>query len=819
MNRRCVSGRAYRAAMFVVAAFVAMPAGALANGLIICPVPPGPHPLPPEPFPRQPFPPYPRPPRPPRIGRPIVSWMPFRIRQQQVSVEINDALADTEIEQVFVNQSGGQAEGTYLFPIAENAGVHKFAMWMNGKEVSGELLDAEKARQIYESIVSKMRDPGLLQFAGRGLIQAKVFPVPAGGECRIRLRYSEPVRADNGLAGYRYPLGSSGWRFEPIERFSLSAVVRSARPLASVFSPTHECGIERRSEREIAVSLEKQRLSPEDDFQLYINQGGGPFGLALLTYRVPGEDGFFMARISPQMAEDEAALPKNICFVLDTSGSMAEADKIAQAKRALSFCITNLGREDRFNVLTFATEVKSFREGWSIADEASKSAAKAFISELGAVGGTDINDALLKALALNPAAGAGGTASADKWATAPFMVVFITDGEPTVGVTDPEAILKSVATANPAAIVSPERRIVTEADLSKRSRVFVLGVGHQVNTKLLDRLADDNGGARDYVTPTEDLELKISGFYTKLAHPVLANLRLAYVGVSVQDVYPRQLPDLFRGSELVVVGRYGGAPELKGQAGSGTAPIAGARSKSRIELTGYSRGASRGFSFDCSFPAEDRSADFLPRLWAMRKIGFLLDELRLHGENRELKDEVIRLAKKYGILTPYTSFLVQEDEQLAVREGRAPVGLRRLQALGYVADDMRADMDESAARQGAFRGGGAVEASQENLRLRVAAAQPASRRVLQDVQGFFRDRSGESVVNLVGSRTFYLEDGRWVDADYDGKAETIKLPLFSRAYYDFVASNRDAGPLLAQGERVVLAWRGQVYETVPEEAP
>ncbi len=797
--------------MLAFAACLAMPAGVLANGLIICPVPPGPHPLPPYPLPPRPLP--------PRISRPLISWMPFRIRQQHVSVEINDALADTQIEQVFVNQGGREAEGTYLFPIAENAGVHNFTMWMNGKEVSGELLDADRARQIYESIVSKMRDPGLLQFAGRGLIQAKVFPVPPGGECRIRLRYSEPVRADSGLAGYRFPLGSSGCRFEPIEQFSLSAVVRSARPLASVFSPTHECSIDRRSEREIVVGMEKQRLVPEDDFQLYINQGGGPFGLSLLTYRVPGDDGFFMARISPQMAEHDAALPKNICFVLDTSGSMAEADKIAQAKRALAFCITNLGREDRFNVLTFATEVKSFREGWSVADEASKSAAKAFVDELNAVGGTDINDALLKALALNPAVGAAGPESVDKWAKAPFMVVFITDGEPTVGVTDPEAILKNIAIANPQALVSPERRIVTEADLSKRSRIFVLGVGHQVNTKLLDRLADDNGGARDYVTPTEDLELKISAFYTKLAHPVLANLRLAYQGVSVHDAYPRQLPDLFRGSELVVVGRYGPQGESMRPSGSGSAAMSAERGASKIELTGYSRGASRGFSFDCAFPSEDRGADFLPRLWAMRKIGFLLDELRLHGENRELKDEVIRLAKKYGILTPYTSFLVQEDEQIAQREGRAPVGMRRLQSLGYVADDARADMDESARQQIAATGGGAVEASKGNRLLRGIQAAPASRRVLQDVQGLFRDESGESVVNLVGSRTFYLENGRWVDADYDGKAETIKLPVFSKAYYDFLAGRQEAGPMLAQGERVVLAWRGQVYETVPQDAP
>jgi len=304
---------------------------------------------------------------PPR--RPVERWMPFEIRAQAVNVEVGEAVAETTVEQVFFNRSGAQAEGQYLFPIAEDAGVTNFSMTMNGREMAAELLDADRARQIYQSIVSKMQDPGLLQFAGRGLIQAKVFPVPAGGECRIKLRYTEPVRVDGGLAAYRFPLNSANCQVQPIERFSLKATFRTQRPLISVFSAAHEFSIDRRSDREVVVGYEGNRMNADNDIQLFARLGTEPFGVSLLPFREGAEEGFFMARIAPGLrGRDDAVQPKNICFVLDTSGSMADANKIGQAKKALQFCVTNLGREDRFNIITFSTDVRPFRDGWSVAE-------------------------------------------------------------------------------------------------------------------------------------------------------------------------------------------------------------------------------------------------------------------------------------------------------------------------------------------------------------------------------------------------------------------------------------------------------------------
>jgi Ca-activated chloride channel homolog len=764
------------------------------NGIIIVvppevPVPPVPPevPVPPVPPPILPPPPHPHPPIPPHWPRPIDGWIPFTIKSQQVDAMINDGVAETTIEQVFENRGGRPLEGTYLFAVADNAGVQSFTMWMNGKETTAELLDADKARQIYESIVAKMRDPALLEYAGRGLIRAKVFPIPAGGECRVRLRYSEPLLRDAGFTSYRFPLQAQECSRQPVGRFSLKATIRSERPLSGVFSPSHECSIDRRGEREVVVGLEQTNLMPDRDFQLFWQTGGEPFGLMLLTHRVSGTDGFFMARITPRSGVDDASpMPKNICFVLDTSGSMAEDNKIAQAKTALKFCLTNLGKEDRFSLITFATEVRRFRDDWSGTDEGTLNAARAFVDGMQAVGGTDIDGAIKQALAMNPAGGggAGGSSAMEPWRKNPYFLVFITDGEPTVGVTDPAQILKDVAAANAA----------------KAARLFVLGVGYKVNTKLLDRMADDNGGARDYVTPTENLELKLSAFYTKLANPVLASLKLIFKGLSVSDVYPKTLPDLFKGSELEVLGRYSGSDSEARE----------------IELSGTCRGETRVHSYTGKFPVEQSSNDYLPRLWAMRKIGFLLDELRLHGESKELKDEVIRLSKLHGIMTPYTSYLVLEDEKTAMRGGRPAAGPRSMMpAMREAFARNEVSMKSADAGQQAAVGGGSVEASRDNVLMQ--AAKPASTTaMLAGVQAFNADAAGRVSMNFIGSKTFYREGDRWVDAEYDGKAKPVALNLFSKEYYDFVAANAKAGRYLAQGERVVLCWNGQVYETVAD---
>jgi len=703
----------------------------------------------------------PRPPRPPRI-----IYMPLSIKYHRVTANITNAVAVTKIDQVFHNPNPRQLEGTYIFPLADDVAVQEFTMFMAGKQVKGELLDKDKARKIYEDYVRKMKDPALLEYVGSRMFKARVFPIPANGDVRITLAYSQAIPVKHGLATYRYPLNTEKFSSKPLEEVSVVATITSDVPLSSVFCPTHPVRIDRKSPNKYIASYEAKSVTPDKDFLLYYNLSKTEFGLSLLTHRSGGEDGVFMARLAPKMPKPEQILPKDICFVIDVSGSMSGL-KIEQARKSLKFCLDNLNKDDRFNVISFSTESRPFQPKLvSAADHVN--AARQHVDQLKAIGGTNINDALADALKM---------ATGDP--KRPYMIVFMTDGKPTVGVTDVKEILKNVSAAN-----------------KDKVRIFVLGVGSNVNTRLLDRLADDNHGNRDYVTEKEDLEIKLSNFYTALANPVLSDVNLSFNGVTVHDVYPKQLPDLFKGSELIVFGRYSGSGEAT------------------IRLTGLRSDTKMMFGFEGDFPASQTTNEFLPRLWARGKIGYLMDQIRLHGSKKELKDEVIRLSKKYGIMTELTSWLVLEDAE--ARPSGAPVALRR--SLGQPA--AKSASARGRAAYDAVSGKASVRASRQINQLRVGGriggVRDESESLVSSLK--LRDARGRKVVRNVGAKTFYRDGERWLDSVYTAmgkdKPPTVKIKLYAEEYFELTRRYPEAAKYLALGPQVVVVLNGKAYETV-----
>jgi len=744
-----------------VALFVALTAPApvlRADGFIVVEHPPI---LPPHP-PQPPHPPRPHPP-------PWRPFMPLEVARHFVDAEVTDTVAITRIDQTFYNPNPQQLEGTYIFPLPDEVAVERFTMWVDGKELAGEVLDADKARQVYESIVSRMRDPALLEYVGQRMFKARVFPIPGHGEVRIKLAYSQTLRADAGLVGYAYPLNTEKFSARPLRELSVRVRVRSRIPMRSVFCPSHEASIDRRGEGEAVVGLEGRDILPDRDFLVYYQVTDEEFGLSVLTHREAGEDGYFMARISPPWRIDESdVLPKDICFVFDTSGSMA-GRKIEQARAALKFCLANLAERDRFNVLTFSTEVRPFRDELMGATREAREDAVRMVERLEATGGTNINEALLAAMKMAPRGERERR----------YLIIFLTDGQPTVGQTDIAAILRNTAGAN-----------------AEKVRLFAFGLGNDVNTRLLDKLAEENHGVREYVSEQEDLEVKLSNFYAKVASPVLNDLELAFEGARVSDVYPKRLPDLFKGGEVVVLGRYGG---------EGREPVT---------LSGWQGERKKSFEYEANFATRDVENDFLPQLWAMRKVGYLLDELRLHGENKELKEEIIRLGKRYGIVTPYTSYLIAEEAREYALRGVPLEGAT--QAVNVVLDARTAPQLRFTAQSGAdwdeVTGEGSVAQSKMNQQLQGAMSLTAG--AFDEIRLNYVDAAGQQRVNQIGAQTFYQDGRRWVDSRYDGKAETNKLKTFSKEYFDLLARHPRLNRFFAQGPRVVVVFEGKVYETV-----
>ena len=543
---------------------------------------------------------------------------PLILIKQIVDFKIEDQIAETMVEQVFYNHSDRPLEATYIFPVPKGASVNKFTMWVDGKETKGEMLEADKAREIYTSIVRRIQDPGLLEYMENNLIRMRVFPVPARGNQRVSVSYTSVVPKEGDIMEFIFPLKGEMRSNQVAQDFSLSGTIKSQHGIANTYSPTHDINTQRKSDKEVSLSLNKAGLVGDKDFQLFYSFSDKAVGMSMLTHRpIPTEDGYFSLMINPSMKGNKLKpMPRDFVFVMDTSGSM-RGPKMEQAKKALKYCINSLGENDRFSMLNFATAVSLFRDEFVPANEEFKNTGRKWIEGLDSTGGTAIRDALLAALEIR-----GNDASR------PFVIVFFTDGMPTIGETNPEKITRDVL-----------------AKIKPNTRIFTFGVGDDVNATMLDMLAEKTKAATTYVRPAEDIEIKSSAMVSKISNPVLVNLSLNFSpDIQVLDIYPTSLPDIFEGSQLMVFGKY------KGKGGSA------------IKLRGDLANEKKEFVYEYNFPEKTAdSKSFVEQLWARRKVGFLLDQIRANGEKGELVDEVTKLAKKYGITTPYTSYLVVPD--------------------------------------------------------------------------------------------------------------------------------------------------------------
>lgn len=559
---------------------------------------------------------------------------PLALLHHRVEVSIEDQVAVTRVEQTFRNSAPRPLEATYVFPVPRGASVREFAMWVDGKRVAGELVEAAKARQIYTDIVRRTYDPGLLEYIGQDLLQLRVFPVPPNGDQKIELSYTSLARKEQDTAEYVYPLRMDARTTATLEDLTLKLTLKSQQPIANIYSPSHSISINRTSDHGAIIGFEKNRAVLDRDFQLFWTTSGQDVGLTVLPHKpLTTEDGYVLLLLSPrpELVETQQ-VPRDLVFVLDTSGSMREDGKMEQAKKALKHCLDGLRDIDRFAVLNFATTVNRFREGLLAVTPEQIDAAKKWIDRLEPSGGTAIDDALQQALALRP--GDSGRA---------FTIVFLTDGKPTIGETNPDRILDNVTRRNTGQV-----------------RIFTFGVGHDLNAAFLDQLAENTRASGTYVRPGEDMEMKVSAFFAKISKPVLADLRMTVSGgASLSEMYPPTLPDLFHGGQLVVLARY---------SGSGT---------TQITLSGMIGAQKREYVYTVDFPNKTEEKRFVEDLWARRKVGYLLEQIRINGEKKELVDEVTALAKKYGIATPYTSYLIVPDEPMPIPMPRPrPPGVR-----------------------------------------------------------------------------------------------------------------------------------------------
>ena len=711
-----------------------------------------------------------RPCRPPRpIPRPIPLPNILPVKSIQLDTKISGQVATTRVEQVFRNDTPYTLEGTYFFPIPETASIVEFSIWENGKKLVGEVRSREEARRIYDEIVRRQRDPGLLEYAGKDLFQASIFPIPPNSDKKLELVYSQVLKAESGTVSYRYPLGTGRnlWQRPnmpvenirgtmPPQRFgtvSGKIEITGKEALRNVYSPSHKIDVTNKGERAVSVSFETS--DNDSDFQLYYGLSNDDFGMTLLTHREPGKDGYFLLMLSPKDdVADRELVSKDIVFVLDTSGSMAEEGKMEKARSALLFGIRTLRDGDRFNVINFAGEEHLMERSLIAGDASGRRRGEEFVKNLRPTGGTNINDSLIASL------------KQFEKNDRPKMLVFMTDGLPTVGETSVDKIISNVKTSKGVDV-----------------RIFPFGFGYDVNTALLDRLGSENSGISDYVQPKEDLEIKVSNFFARVSSPVLSDLELDFGSLDVDLMYPRKLTDLFKGMQVTVTGRYKNEADLRNLT---------------VMLRGKSGRESRSFSYaNLDFPLRESDNDFLPRLWASRRVGWLIEQIRLNGETKELKDEIVDLGTRYGIVTPYTSYLATDG----TFANAAPTDARQLGALS----------NRAAAKMAERSGADAVRQSvqQNTMQMNTYVIDGAEKK--KDEDRIFVRNSTQN--QFVANKNFIQQSNVWVDAEFrpEQRQAEVNLKFASEEYFAVLAREKELAQYFALGEEVVVVWKNRVY--------
>ena len=715
----------------------------------------------------------------------------YRIRSVDVNATVNDQIAQVQLAQTFQNTGSRTLEARLLFPLPEDAAIDRLTLVVDGKELPGRLLKKAEARRIYESIVRRRQDPALLEYMGQGLFQTRVFPIPPGAKRRVEIRYSQLLKKNNGLVDLHLPIGTLKHSHRPIDTLNINFRINSTHPIKTVFSPSHAVDIKRPDDNHANGKLTLRRVATPDDLRLFYGTRDGLVGMNMISYRPdPKLDGYFMLLASPEVKARKAqAIPKTVVFVIDRSGSM-NGKKIQQAREALKYLIGRLGPRDTFNIVAYDTQVESFRPELQRADQKTQKAALGFADGLFAGGSTNIDGALTTALGM----------LVDK--KRPNYVLFLTDGLPTVGERNELKIANHAKTAN-------------RVD----ARLYSFGVGFDVNSRLLDRLSRDHRGQSEYVQPNENIEVQVSKLYDRIGAPLLTDLAVGFefdgvtradAPASITRTYPRELTDLFRGEQLVWIGRYHRSGRVK------------------VTLRGTNGDNRMSFSVATTLveKSPDQSTGFVAKLWALRRIGEIIDELDLNGTNQELVDELVRLSIAHGVMTPYTSFLADEDVDLASQDNlnRAQGSVDRELAktngaAGFVQRRIKGKLRQatSLTTESFFSGPMAKANSQVVGGFQFGAAGGGG-----SPMGEGQSTRTRQTVRNIGQKSFFRKKTLWRDSTVTTEQEkrAIRITQYSRQYFDL--ANTSGGTLakyLVFNEPVLINLGKQTYLIEPPRGP
>ncbi len=687
---------------------------------------------------------------------------PVSMLEHTVRIDITEDIARFTIQEVFYNESNATVEVVYLFPIPDQTFVTDFKMTVGGVVYEGAIMERDEARALYESYVRQQKDPALLEYIDKNMIRIRIFPFAPYEKREIQVEYHQEVVKAGDYYKLVYPLKIDALLKGNIGKIKIEGFIHSNRLVYTVNSPTHTIAFTPHPQEAVSFVYAEENLFPSQDFVLFIGYGERQYEAYFVNDEEEPGKGTFMLDILPYYP-DVGTMQKNVIVVLDKSGSMY-GQKYRQAVAAAQFVLARLNKDDRFGLVLFNDMVSEFRKNLLrlLYDQSEAEGASRWLDGSAADGGTNIYGALQRAM----------ISALANHENENNYVIFLTDGQPTSGITN----------------IS---KIVSDAIAWARgtgTKMFIFGVGYDVNTGMLDLLAQESGGMAFYVDENENVETKVSQLFANVSNPLMTDIRVEIVGENahISDVLPSKNLTIYKDFPLKLFGHYSGNGEVqikisgKIAAPDGSGPIL--------------------YEHVYSVMLGEQDNPYISKLWASRRISELLNQIKLIGETREVREEIIRLSKKYGIPTPYTSYLILDG---IARQDKDPGAV--VDTFATLKLDMQTRTSAAPAPSLSQTGQGAFEASKmQNMMVQSMTMEELEK-------AYDTDESAKGYRNLNG-KMFLLDEkeNTWVDTDFVEEA-VVEVIAFSDDYFDLIVRVPELKNFLSLGSNIKIQWDGVNY--------
>ncbi len=545
--------------------------------------------------------------------------VPLTVGDHKVSVDIRDQIARTSIEESFVNHTASRLEGVFYFPLPQDASISGFGMWIGGELIEADVVEKQRAREIYETILRERRDPALLEWSGGNLFKARVFPIEARSEKRIKITYTQVLPVERNLYRYNYALRSELLQQNPLRDLTIDVKVSSLLPIKKIHSPTHTTRTDA-TDNAGHVEFAAQEYTPDRDFEVVVELEGRQSDVVVVPHR-RGDDGYFMLQLTPPATGNSRQRdvipegdPLRLLVLADTSASMDSAARELQAQLLASLC-ASLSPEDTMNVATCDVDCQWLFKKPQPVDELLTDNALDFVANRASLGWSDLDAAFDSVL---------------RQSDANTHVLYIGDGIVTTQTADPVAFAQRLRQAY-------QKR-------GQGGAFHAISVSSTYEPIAMKAVASLGGGSFRQVSGERTPQLVVKELLDEIAQPAIRDLKVEFRDVRVAAVYPEQLPNLVAGTQQIVLGRF--LPEGTDQRGD-------------VVVTGVQNGKPVEFRSDISLKDAEQGNSFIPRLWARMH----LDQLLQQGDSQSIRDEIIALSEEFHIMTPYTSLLVLESDE------------------------------------------------------------------------------------------------------------------------------------------------------------